>query len=200
VVIRVELSGRRGLRLFRVASLFSLGLTYDPCAMDFSESAVDAPLTPMERWFFGGLGNTTRYIFRMWLTSLLPALAISLVVALALEGHGEQLRFDGSAIFVLLALVVFSPVVETLLMGPVLWLIGLITKQWIPLAGGSAIAWALLHWALHPTWGLVVAWPFFVFSSVYLAWRPRGWMRAVLVTATVHALHNALPALSVLAM
>ncbi|OHB74127.1 MAG: hypothetical protein A2Z25_19805 [Planctomycetes bacterium RBG_16_55_9] len=96
-------------------------------------------------------------------------------------------------------IVVVGPPIETLLMGPVLHILSFVTKRSIPLAAMSAFVWACLHSIAAPAWGLGVIWPFFVFSCSYLAWRRRGWWRAIFVTSCVHAFQNLLPAIATVA-
>lgn len=45
--------------------------------------------------------------------------------------------------------------------------------------------------------GLVVFWPFFVFSCSYLAWREKSWWHAVWVTFCIHAFQNVLPTIAI---
>ena len=59
----------------------------------------------------------------------------------------------------------------------------------------SAVGWAVAHSWFVPTWGLVIWWPFLIFSSLYVTWRERGWALGLAVPAAVHALNNSLPAL-----
>ena len=90
-----------------------------------------------------------------------------------------------------------SPVVETLLMGVILKALSFISRRRYVLAAMSCGVWAGLHSLCSPAWGLVVFWPFFVFSCSYLAWRRRSWRHAVCVTSLVHMLHNLLPGLAI---
>ncbi len=92
--------------------------------------------------------------------------------------------------------VVLSPVLETMLMSPILWAVSHLAQKPVVLAMLSACVWALLHSLAAPAWGLIVAWPFYVFSRAYLAWRPYGWWKAVGVTASIHAFQNLLPGLA----
>lgn len=135
----------------------------------------------------------------MALVSVIPTLTFALLfVALAALGvpvdEWSVPAFHGPKPLEFLGTVIFSPIVETLLMGPVFLILSLATKNRRALAIASALVWAGLHSAVHPAWGLLVAWPFFVNSCAYLAWRPSGWRRAFSVTARIHALHNLVPA------
>jgi hypothetical protein len=135
-----------------------------------------------------------RYVLRTGLISLLPSLALIFILALSgiiTEETGPA--FEGSPVELIVLIVIVGPPIETLLMGLGLRLLSFITKRSVPLAAMSALVWACVHSIAAPAWGLGVIWPFFVFSCSYLAWRQRGWWRAILVTSCVHAFQNALP-------
>jgi hypothetical protein len=59
----------------------------------------------------------------------------------------------------------------------------------------SAIGWGMLHSLAAPSWGLIIWWPFLVFSTLFVAWRGRSLALAFLIPMTVHALQNLPPAL-----
>jgi len=111
--------------------------------------------------------------------------------------HVTPVKANG-LVEVFLGVVVFSPVAETLLMSLLLWGLSWVVqhKEWQ--AAWSAALWAGLHASRAPLWGVFVAWPFFVFSRAYLAWRPSGLWKAIGVTTGIHMVHNSLPALVLL--
>jgi hypothetical protein len=51
------------------------------------------------------------------------------------------------------------------------------------------------HSLQAPAWGLVIWWPFLIFSTVFLVWRERSLLGAFALVSLLHALHNLLPAL-----
>jgi uncharacterized protein (DUF983 family) len=59
----------------------------------------------------------------------------------------------------------------------------------------SAAAWGLAHSYAAPAWGLVIWWPFLIFSTLFVVWRQRGFLVGVGVVAATHAFHNLIPAL-----
>jgi hypothetical protein len=92
--------------------------------------------------------------------------------------------------------VVFAPAVETLIMGAVL----LILLLFLPRPAAiivSAAGWGVAHSLVAPIWGVVIWWPFLVFSTLFVAWRRRSLMLAFLLPMCVHALQNLLPALTI---
>lgn len=134
------------------------------------------------------------YIVRAWLLTFVPVVAIAATLYALADGGGFPVTFplSGAAGFVLVAL--FAPLAETVLMsGPLLLLHR--SFGFGPAVLGSAALWGVLHGLTAPAWGLTAFWMFLVFSTAFLAWRPRGYGAAVLVTAAIHALQNSLPAL-----
>lgn len=163
-----------------------------------TQQAPSLPTGWFGRLLFDTSRGMRRYIIRAWLLSLIPSLAIGIAIA-ALGGLNGQEPIGtklgnpgpGELLFLLL---VFAPVVETFLLAGILWLLRrLVTRRVYPLAALSALVWAVLHIPNGVVIPFVIAWPFFVFSCAYIAWRPRAWWRAIFVTATVHLLQNLLP-------
>jgi membrane protease YdiL (CAAX protease family) len=86
--------------------------------------------------------------------------------------------------------IVFSPIVETLILAVGLAALSSFTNRRLPVAVVSAIAWGCLHGLVRPMWFFGTVWSFFVFSLAYLTWRERGFGRALMVAAVPHALMN----------
>ncbi|MBN2595033.1 MAG: hypothetical protein JXA81_16125 [Sedimentisphaerales bacterium] len=142
-----------------------------------------------------------KYVLRTGLISLVPSIIIALILGLSgaiTEDTGPE--FEGSALGLFITLVIIGPLLETLLMGGGLWILSFITRRQALLALISAFIWAVMHSLLAPAWGLVVMWPFFVFSCSYLAWRKRSWWHAILVTSCIHAFQNFLPSIAAIAL
>ena len=100
----------------------------------------------------------------------------------------------GPVAFVLL--VAFAPLVETLIMAIVLSvLVRFLSPTLAVLA--SALLWGIAHSLQAAAWGLVIWWPFVIFSTLYLVWRERSVMAALGVATATHALQNLLPALKI---
>jgi len=137
------------------------------------------------------------YVWRVCLIALLPSLAISAVVTLAFPNTPPPL--EGPAVVMVVGVLLFSPWLETLMMWPVLWVLQRCFRSTLVAAAASAVGWAVLHSLAAPTWGLVVAWPFFVFSVCFLEWRKKSTARAIVATALVHMGQNVLPAIALAA-
>ena len=130
-----------------------------------------------------------------WLTAFVPAILLGAALALvAPEAQTPQFPFEGP--LALFMLVVSAPVLETLIMGTVLLiLLKFLSRPVAVLA--SALGWGIVHSLEVPIWGLVIWWPFLVFSTVFVSWRDRSLFAAYALAATVHGLNNLLPALPV---
>lgn len=144
-----------------------------------------------------------KYIPRTGLISLVPSLLVSLLIAGVGLGNEETMpQFDRAAgsVVLFVMVVVASPVIETLVLGFGLWLLAFLTRKLLWQALGSSVIWAILHSLAAPAWGLVVLWPFFVFSCAYLAWRRRSWWHAMGIACGVHMFQNLLPGILIAAV
>ena len=140
---------------------------------------------------------------RAWLailTGWLMSLAGSLVLAAIVSGVAPQLAkpdFKGiSGITAIMLLVLFSPLVESLIMGGVLVLL----QRFLRPAGAiiaSSLLWGVAHSLGALSWGFTIWWPFLIFSTLFVVWRQRGFWAGVGVAAAAHALQNLGPALVV---
>ena len=149
--------------------------------------------------------SMTKYIFLMALISLIPSLVLA--VAISAMGLSDQAGPDiqkmdpnTPALFIFFSFAIVSPVIETLLMSFIFFLLALFIKSRLKLAILSTIIWAILHSLISPAWGLIIWWPFFVFSCAYLTWRKQSWLKAIWVTACIHALQNLLPSIVIIMM
>ena len=137
-----------------------------------------------------------RAILLAWPLVTIPALGLAALWAWLLPG-AETPVFEGDPKIVFFLIEVFAPLVESLIMAAVLELL----LRFVPPAwaiGLSAIGWGVAHSIQAPTWGLVIWWPFLIFSTLYVTWRQRSKLGAVGIAAAVHALNNLIPALLLL--
>lgn len=133
------------------------------------------------------------YVLLAWLLAIVPSLLLSAAVNHLVPGKGPELPEMGLA-FTFFMLVIFAPVVETLIMGAVLLLLEPL-GGFLPAVALSAIGWGVAHSLQAPAWGLVIWWPFVVFSVCFLVWKQRGLLLAFAIPTLVHALQNLVPAL-----
>ncbi len=127
-----------------------------------------------------------------WLTAF-PASILFAVLSALLIPQAEQPQFHVSGGLALFALVVFSPVLETLIMGTVLLVLLRLFSPTVAILI-SAIGWGVAHSTVAPIWGLVIWWPFLIFSTLFVVWRGRSLWLAFLIPMCVHALQNLIPA------
>jgi len=128
-----------------------------------------------------------------WLTATIPSLLLAALVSQLLPQLPGP-KFDMDPVVAIIAIVIISPVMETLIMAAVLSLL----LRFLPATAAilvSAAGWGLAHSAMAPAWGLVIWWPFLVFSTLYVVWRQRSLAAAIAVPAAVHGLQNLGPAL-----
>jgi len=92
--------------------------------------------------------------------------------------------------------VFFSPILESLIMGGVLLvLLRFLPPTWAVIA--SAAGWGIAHSLAAPIWGMIIWWPFLIFSTLFVAWRTRSLTLAFVMPMVVHGLQNLPPALLV---
>jgi len=152
--------------------------------------------------FIGDTGHPRAlYILKAWLLTLLPSLALALLVGMvliAIYGEPRAPEFPHQGLLLAFMLVFFAPVVETLIMVPPLLLLNRLLGP-APAAILSAAGWAVAHSLQEPAWGLVIWWPFLVFSSILLVWREKSLATGMLIVIAIHAMQNAVPGLLLLA-
>jgi hypothetical protein len=134
------------------------------------------------------------YVWMATLISLFPSLAISAVVMSVLPEEGPS--FEGPVVLSVIGMLVLSPWLETIILWGILWILRRFMARPMRVAIASAALWGILHSLMAPAWGLIVAWPFFVFSICFLEWEKISKGRAIVVTALVHTCQNLLPAVA----
>jgi hypothetical protein len=167
----------RALARGRGASIWTAPATFLP----------DAILQPRRAWLAVLIG---------YVTAFLPSLALAAGTSLIVPDAGQP-EFGARSATTFLLIVGFAPLVETLIMGAVLSLL----LRVMPATAAvlvSAAGWGIAHSAAVPVWGLVIWWPFLVFSTLFVTWRQRSWAAGFAVAACTHALQNLGPALALL--
>lgn len=129
-----------------------------------------------------------------WLLTIGGSLILSWIIEHLAPGHPGPDLGDTSGPIKLFLVAGFSPVVETLIMAAVLTLLLYVLKGWQAVLA-SSLLWGIAHSLATPLWGAVIWWPFLIFSTLYVTWRPRGFWVAVGVVIAVHVLQNLFPAL-----
>lgn len=101
---------------------------------------------------------------------------------------------------ILLSMCVFSPLVETFGLVVIIWLVRLVTKRTAYLPLITALICAGLHSLAKPYWGLEIFWAFLIFAQCYVTWEKKSLLQAFWLTVILHALHNLLPTLVLIAV
>lgn len=147
--------------------------------------------------------NVATYILKTVGLTLAGALLMGVLVGLlfpnaAQPDIGDVVLQPGIVFF---GVVVASPILETLMMWPIIALLKWVLrgKSAYLIAVLSAGVWAGLHSLAAPIWGLVIFWPFVMFSLCFLNWQKRSIWMALGMTMACHALHNSVPFLVMLA-
>jgi hypothetical protein len=126
-----------------------------------------------------------------WLLTFPISILLALLLAVFVPGS-EQPKFPFQGFDLFWRLVIFAPALETLIMGVFL----LILLQFLrptaavlitSLCAGLAHSYAPNGVAI---WGLVIWWPFLIFSTLFVVWRERSLWAAFSMAALAHALHN----------
>jgi hypothetical protein len=99
----------------------------------------------------------------------------------------------------LLVMCVFVPLVETLGIALLVWALRRFTKlsKYLPLI--TALICAGLHTLAKLYWGLEIFWAFLIFALCYVTWEKKSLVHAFVLTAILHALHNLVPMLVLIA-
>lgn len=139
--------------------------------------------------------SPSRYLLRAWLADVPISLLIVLAVGWLTASPWPD--FEGFSLpRVLFAMVLFAPIGETLLMAAIFWLLRFFVKRDGARALTSALIWAGLHSLASPAWGPQIVWAFLIFSACYVTWEKHSVWRAITMTAALHMLHNAVPAIA----
>ncbi|MGQ3054784.1 MAG: hypothetical protein ACT6S0_23600 [Roseateles sp.] len=162
-----------------------------------------APATPTKRWHALLLalvtarraGSLTLHCLLAWPAALLPsaafigvayglglALGIDMAFFEAPEREGTFKEFFG--------MVVFAPLVETLLLAGLLALLSRMSRRPVFVAAASSVLWGCLHGSFGLLWLVGTFWSFYIFSCSYLAWRAQAWWKAYVAAALPHAVLN----------
>lgn len=103
-------------------------------------------------------------------------------------GGGEYIAFGLFSILI-------APIIESLALISVMQLLELIKLRGYANIVISSTAAAAVHGIFSPAWGLIVFFPFVIFSATYLIWRNPETSRGFKMCSGVHAIHNCLPGL-----
>ena len=133
------------------------------------------------------------YVGLAWSLAFFPSILLSVLVSQAAPGGAPKFPEVAPGVLLFL-LVVFAPVVETIIMGTVLLVVERLAG-FLPAVLLSSVGWAIAHSLQAAAWGLVIWWPFLIFSITFLVWKRQSLAAAFGMPMLVHALQNFGPAL-----
>ena len=129
-----------------------------------------------------------------WLFACPPSILLALLAQWLLPG-AEQPSFGVIGPGTVALLVIFAPLVETMIMAVVLEVMLRLRAPPVAAILLSSLGWGIAHSLAAPAWGLVIWWPFLIFSTLYVTWSRRSIWAGVGIAFAVHALQNLGPAL-----
>ena len=159
----------------------------------------DRRFLPLLPGYLFRAGQPALYVARTWALSLAGSVLLAAALSVA-SPAAEQPQFAGNPLWIAFGVVVFAPVIETALLTILLWpLDRLFGPCWAAVL--AAAAWGVLHSSVAAIWGLVIWWPFLLFSVTILTWRREGgWVKGWALATAVHALQNLGPAVLLLSL
>ena len=131
-----------------------------------------------------------------WLLSILGSLALAAIINRVAPDLAKP-DFNGiKGMMAIFLIVVFSPVLESMIMGGILVILQRFLSPAAAIAA-SSLLWGVAHSLGALSWGFTIWWPFLIFSTLFVVWRQRGFWAGVGVAAAAHALQNLGPGLIV---
>jgi len=122
--------------------------------------------------------------------SIVPAYFISIGI-FHFFPDTERVSQEFGSLLSIFSLAVLAPVIESLMMIPLLILLQKLTKgNWFLSATISALIWAAFHSVFNIVWGFQVVWSFFIFSIIMITWMKKSKIISIAVTSWVHAIQN----------
>jgi hypothetical protein len=163
----------------------------------------DTPVTTPNRLlgFWRSLSDCNqpklRYLGRALLADLPVAFAVGLVLNWVTKTSWPE--FPAEALpRLFFALCVFAPLVETLGMAIIIWVLRRVMTRTEYVPWVTALICAGLHSLAKPLWGIEIFWSFVIFSLCYTAWEKKSFLQAFWMTAVLHALHNLVPTVALM--
>jgi membrane protease YdiL (CAAX protease family) len=145
-------------------------------------------------WMMRSDGSRAIYLMRMVVLTLAGAVfVVSLLNGVFPNAPNPDLPTDPAAM--LFGVVVFAPIVETLIMWAMISGFDRVLKEDRQVIFATALIWAALHSLSAWIWGPVVFWPWLLFCVTFMTWRKRSEIEGILMAIALHMLHNSVPTL-----
>lgn len=126
-----------------------------------------------------------------WLLTLAGAALVAALLSAILPKLDEPdfSFFVGKGWFTVFAVAVATPLVETLILAATSsLLLRFLRAEYAIIL--SSLGWGIAHSYQAPIWGLVIFWPFLIFTTLYIVWKQRSVMAGILMAWAAHFLHN----------
>ena len=122
------------------------------------------------------------------------AIALLLNAVLPKFDQPDFSAFVGKGSLTVFAVAVATPLVETLILAATCSILLRFVRPELAILI-SAFGWAIAHSYQAPIWGLVIFWPFIIFSTLYVVWKQRSLTLGILMPFAAHFLHNLYPSI-----
>ncbi|ARD46389.1 CPBP family glutamic-type intramembrane protease [Colwellia sp. PAMC 21821] len=129
------------------------------------------------------------YIFKIYLLVICIGLPLAIFLGFLFPNAAVPDFELGTEVFV--GAVLISPILETILMIPVIYLLRKTTTNIVVVSILSALIWGGVHSMQVPLWGVGVFTLFFMMSMAYQYWDAHSRGHALFVVTIIHALNNA---------
>jgi hypothetical protein len=133
-----------------------------------------------------------------YLLSITGSLALAGLISLVTtEAQGPNFGWlKGSGIIAILVLAILSPLLETLILVATTGIMLRFVRPAYAILL-SSLGWAIAHSYQAPIWGLVIWWPFIIFTTLFVVWKQRSLAWGIAMPFIVHMLQNLLPAIMI---
>lgn len=129
------------------------------------------------------------YIIKASYTALLIALIISILLTTILGTAPDGPNYKITMLDIA-GVTFFAPLIETILMLPVIWLVRKFIEKVLIVSIVNALFFSILHSLSYPLWGLTTFTTFVILSTAYQVWEIKSFKLAFSITMGIHALIN----------
>lgn len=129
------------------------------------------------------------YVLTAYLIGIVISISIGFIVN-SIYPHTEKVAVLKFNMVDFIGLVLFAPIVETMLMVPIIALLKLVFSRIYAICATSALIWATIHGLLVPIQAITIFPQFFIFTLAFLVWDKQSRKSAYLVVMSIHMLNN----------
>lgn len=129
------------------------------------------------------------YIVKAFGISIIPIMLLAFIL-LSIFPEAQEPEYSTIGVSAYFGAVIFSPLVETLLLWGIILIISNFIKSTWGIAILSAFICGVFHSLLAPMWGVIIFWSFVVFSISFIEWRKISKKSAFFITMSIHMCQN----------